>query len=246
MHTIAGKSYIGYTSKSLEERLHKHITNALHGIDTKFYRYIRKYGPINIISKILAESSDVIYIKELEKKYISEFDTFKTGLNSTEGGDGGDFINSLSKTKYKKFIKIRTELSTGIKNPNYSGYTDKDIISAAVEYFASNKKLILRHWFIFSKKKGLPVNYTKFRFDGCGRKGFLKTLKTELLLRNITFNESDFVYDKRDKTRCENLSKSIIGRNWYNDGKNNYMLYLDDGKITTLNLKKGLLKHVKN
>jgi hypothetical protein len=92
----------------------------------------------------------------------------------------------------------------------------------------------------------MPVNYTKFRFDGEGRVGFLKQLKNELKIKNITFNDSDFVYDKRDKTRCENLSKSIIGRNWYNDGKNNYMLYSNDGKITALNLKNGLLKYVKN
>jgi len=246
MHTICDKSYIGYTSKSLEKRLHKHILNALSGIDTKFYRHIRKHGPKNIISKILIECNDEIEAKQLEKNYIKQYDTFKCGLNSTEGGDGGDIINALDNKKYKKFIKIRKKLSTGDKNPNYSGYTDTQIIEEAIEYYKSNKKLIFRQWFNFCKTKKLPVNYTKFRFNGEGRIGFLKHLKSELKNRKIDFNDSDFVYDKRDKTRCENLSKSIIGRNWYNNGKNNYMLYSDDEKIKILNLKRGLLKHVKN
>jgi hypothetical protein len=64
----------------------------------------------------------------LEKDYIKQYNTFKMGLNSTEGGDGGDIINSLSDEKYKKFIDIRKNLSIGNKNPNYSGYTDKQII----------------------------------------------------------------------------------------------------------------------
>lgn len=246
MHTIFGKSYIGYSSKSLEERLHKHILNALSGIDTKFYREIRKHGPKNIISKILVECNDEIEAKQLEKNYIKQYNTFKTGLNSTEGGDGGDIINSLDDEKYKKFINVRKKLSIGNKNPNYSGYTDKQIIEEAVKYFNTNKKLIFKHWFDFCKTKKMPINYTKFRFNGEGRTGFLKQLKLELKNKDIDFNDSDFVYDKKDKKRCENLSKSIIGRNWYNDGKNNYMLYSNDRKITTLNLKKGLLKYVKN
>lgn len=246
MHTIFGKSYIGYSSKSLEERLHKHILNALSGIDTKFYREIRKHGPKNIISKILVECNDEIEAKQLEKNYIKQYNTFKTGLNSTEGGDGGDIINSLDNEKYKKFINVRKKLSIGNKNPNYSGYTDKQIIEEAVKYFNNNKKLIFKHWFDFCKTKKMPINYTKFRFNGEGRTGFLKQLKFELKNKDIDFNDSDFVYDKKDKKRCENLSKSIIGRNWYNDGKNNYMLYSNDRKITTLNLKKGLLKYVKN
>jgi len=246
MHTIFEKSYIGYTSKSLEERLHKHILNAISGIDTKFYRDIRKYGPKNIISKILIECNDESEAKQLEKNYIQQYNTFKNGSNSTEGGDGGDIINLLNQEKYNKFINIRKKLSSGNKNPNYSGYTDEQIIEEAVEYFKINKKLIFRHWFNFCKTKKMPVNYTKFRFNGEGRIGFLKQLKNELKNKNITFNDSDFVYDKKDKQRCENLSKSIIGRNWYNDGKNNYMLYSDDSKITMLNLKKGLFKYVKN
>jgi hypothetical protein len=133
MHTIFDKSYIGYTSKSLEERLHKHILNALSGIDTKFYRDIRKHGPKNIISKILIECNNEIKVKQLERDYIKQYNTFKNGLNSTEGGDGGDIINSLDDKKYRKFINVRKKLSIGNKNPNYSGYTDEQIIEEAVK-----------------------------------------------------------------------------------------------------------------
>lgn len=43
-NTLNNKSYIGYTSQSTLKRLHKHILNANYGIQSHFYRAIRKYG----------------------------------------------------------------------------------------------------------------------------------------------------------------------------------------------------------
>ena len=44
--------------------------------------------------------------------------------------------------KLKARFDVRKKLSIGNKNPNYSGYTDKQIIEEAVKYFNINSKFI--------------------------------------------------------------------------------------------------------
>lgn len=246
IHTICGESYIGYTSKPLSERLHKHFTNAFYGIDTKFYRKIRKYGAANIVSKILQECNSQEEARRLEREYIKKYDTFKNGLNSTIGGDGGDIINDLSPSKYKKFIEKRKALSTGSNNPRYSGYTDEQLIQEAVNFFKRNNRFVFAHWFKYCKTKKMPLNYSKFRFGGKNRLGLLNGLKEKLTKEQIPFNDSSFEYDKTNESRRKNLSKAILGRHWYNNGQINYMIYPNDERIKLNNLKKGLIKNVKN
>lgn len=246
IHTINGRSYIGYTSKSIGERLHKHLINAFYGIDSKFYRSIRKYGPVNIISKVLGVYDTKEEAIEFEKKYINEFNTYANGLNSTLGGDGGDIISSLSPEKLKAFWDKRKDLSKGENNGRYSGFTDEYLISKAVDFFKTKGCFIAAHWRIFCKKNALPQNYSKFRFKGQGMRGLISNLKDELKKQNIQFSESNFKYDKNNPQRLKKLSKSIMGRHHYNDGKKGYMLYPSDEKIKSKNLKAGLLKNVKN
>ena len=52
------KVYIGYTSLSLNERLHKHYTNALYGTKSKLYDSIRKNGISNFkLSQLFSSDS---------------------------------------------------------------------------------------------------------------------------------------------------------------------------------------------
>jgi hypothetical protein len=245
-HTIQGKSYIGFTSLSMQQRLKKHITNALSGIDSKFYRFIRKYKPENIKSEILYECSTREEALKFEKKYIKKYNTFKTGLNLTEGGTGGDIVSKLPPERYKNYINKCRSKSRGTNNARYSGVTDLEIVDEAVKYYLSNKGLIFVQWFTHCKKIKYPITYSKFRFEGNGRKGFLKCLKNKLDSLNIHWKQSDFEYDKRDLNRRKNISSAILGRHWYNDGYNNYMIYSNDNRIIEMNLNKGLIKHVKN
>lgn len=86
---INHKKYIGQ-SKNIKKRFKSH-----HLVDyknehsptynTKFYQAIRKYGIDNfrVIILQLCKEED---LDELEIKFIKDFDTFKNGYNSTEGG----------------------------------------------------------------------------------------------------------------------------------------------------------------
>ena len=89
VNLINNKKYIGQ-SKNIKKRFQSH-----HLVDyknknncnynTKFYQALRKYGIDNfevIILKLCEEKE----LDDLEIKYIKEFDTFKNGYNSTEGG----------------------------------------------------------------------------------------------------------------------------------------------------------------
>jgi len=195
----SGKSYIGYTSLSIEARLHKHFTNAMSGIDTKFYKAIRKYGMSDIESLVLFESNNIEEIKECEKNTIKQKNTFKTGYNMTLGGDGGDCTLKMSPEQKRKYFERKSIAATGDRNPNYSGFTDDEIIEEAINYFVENKKLIRRRWMKFCKNKGLPLNYRKCRFNNLGYDGFIEKLKKELTKRNINFVDSQFVLSKEER-----------------------------------------------
>lgn len=88
----SGKSYIGITN-NLRRRIaeHKRLSKTL---NKAFYNAINKYGFDNFTFEILEEynikerNKLLDKLNEMEMYYISKFDTFKNGYNSTLGGDG--------------------------------------------------------------------------------------------------------------------------------------------------------------
>lgn len=100
---INGKCYIGYCV-SFNERISRHFKCAEKGIDTRFYRAIRKYGKENFIWEKIAENiSSIIRCKEIEKEMIRKYNTYEYGYNSTLGGDGG--FTGHNSGEFKKGIK---------------------------------------------------------------------------------------------------------------------------------------------
>lgn len=91
-HTLNNKSYIGYTSKTIEERLNEHIANAERGRLYHFQCAIRKYGKENIVTECLEviDTNDKTLASEREKYWIAYYDTVNNGYNMTEGGTGGN------------------------------------------------------------------------------------------------------------------------------------------------------------
>lgn len=85
----SGKSYIGCTKLSINERFTQHCR--FKKPKTHFQFAISKYGAESFVSEIL---HDNISTKEemfkLEKEYIEKFNTFNNGYNGTTGGAGGD------------------------------------------------------------------------------------------------------------------------------------------------------------
>lgn len=84
----SGRSYIGITKFTIEERFSNHIKSAKNKCDTSFQKAIIKYGSENFKSEILEVCENLEKANKLEKYYIKLFDTFQNGYNMTEGGYG--------------------------------------------------------------------------------------------------------------------------------------------------------------
>lgn len=81
---VNGKVYIGQTRYTIEFRWRQHLHKKDH---TYFHNAIRKYGTENFIVEIL-EECNYEDLNSREIYYISKFNSFKNGYNSTIGGDG--------------------------------------------------------------------------------------------------------------------------------------------------------------
>lgn len=98
---ITGESYIGFDSKwPRRKKYHKRFSKKQDNI--KFYNAIRKYGWDNFEWSVIYESTDGKHtLNVMEKFFISEYDTFNNGYNSTLGGDGTIGYNHTEETKQK-------------------------------------------------------------------------------------------------------------------------------------------------
>lgn len=93
---INNKVYIGQ-SINLEQRktAHKYAAYNENANDynSQFHQAIRKYGIDNFSYEIIAEISNEEYSKkmldDLEKYFISYYNSYKNGYNATPGGDAG-------------------------------------------------------------------------------------------------------------------------------------------------------------
>lgn len=181
-----GKHYVGYSSKGLSGRLHKHHTNATYGTDTHLYNAIRKYGIDDFETQVLWEGKSKTTALELEKHYIELLGTYVNGYNQTLGGDGG---YSVPQEKYDDWLKKKSIAVSGERNPRYSGITDAEILETAYEYYETHKTIPLGHWLRYSKTIGYPQAYTQFRFTeyGGGRTGFKNAMKEVYGLDDTSF-----------------------------------------------------------
>lgn len=82
----SGKSYIGQTMYTIDERFKQHIRASNNGSELMFHQAIRKYGYENFSSEIVEVCENDIELNEREIYWIRFYDTYKNGYNMTEGG----------------------------------------------------------------------------------------------------------------------------------------------------------------
>lgn len=88
---INGKIYIGQTIQTVQNRWYRHCGKSCispEEMNTHFKRAILKYGKENFKVEIV-EDCDSTLLDEREKYYISYFDSYNKGYNSTLGGQDG-------------------------------------------------------------------------------------------------------------------------------------------------------------
>lgn len=109
--TVTNKVYIGQTTqKNFKKRMYRHRTDK---IDTHLYRARDLYGwdsfKIIIVEDKISLDNGTQLLDEREIFWISYYDSFNNGYNSTKGGRGGD-------TYSKKTGKDLEKLKEALKN----------------------------------------------------------------------------------------------------------------------------------
>lgn len=104
-----GKIYVGITNQgATTNRWYKHCSDANCGSDFPIHNAIRKYGKDNFQIEVIEiiENEDFDYLKEREKYWIKELDSYnkRIGYNLTLGGDGtfGRFHSKETKDKIRQ------------------------------------------------------------------------------------------------------------------------------------------------
>nr|WP_298884192.1 NUMOD1 domain-containing DNA-binding protein [uncultured Polaribacter sp.] len=81
-----GKSYIGITTKSLEERKKEHIKKIKNGRCYDFQKAIATYGSEAFVWEQIDTASSTDELAQKEKKYIIQYNTKENGYNRDSGG----------------------------------------------------------------------------------------------------------------------------------------------------------------
>ena len=88
---INGKIYIGQTIQSVKDRWYRHCgKSGISEVESRMYlkRAILKYGKENFSVEVIEECDSTI-LNERERFYISYFNSYEEGYNSTIGGQDG-------------------------------------------------------------------------------------------------------------------------------------------------------------
>lgn len=102
----SNKIYIGITCETLESRISKHRYSAhKKAYDSKFMRAINKYGVENLEWTVIESELTYENAVKKEKYYIKKYDTYKTGYNSTHGGEG-----AFGLKRKRSVVEKQTEL----------------------------------------------------------------------------------------------------------------------------------------
>lgn len=230
-HTLNDKKYVGYTKKTMLERLEDHIGEALEGSDRHFCRAIRKYGSENIVSELLCEVDSKQAAKNKERYYVKKFDTFKNGYNMTHGGDGGNTTEKYSDEEMKDLSNRRSMLQKGMNNSRAKPDISKEmIVNAVVEYVVENNKAgeyILRKEIDDTMKRELNVSPTimKQRFTN-GRTELLAEVNANLSKAGLSEVKYDPYY--RSEEQRKQLSSAVSRHRWVTNGIKNVKLNAED------------------
>ncbi len=96
----SGKSYVGWTGRSVHVRFRHHVSDASRGSSTPFHRALRKYGADAFLTETLGVYESAFAAKEAEASAIASLGCrAPVGYNATDGRDG--LVNPSLETRAK-------------------------------------------------------------------------------------------------------------------------------------------------
>lgn len=104
--------YIGKTEYTADIRFKRHLQSVKHG-STKLYNEMRRIGVENFYVETL-EQCDNSMLDEREKYWISEYNSFNNGYNSTSGGSSGSKTDTELISRMIADGKTKNEISLAV------------------------------------------------------------------------------------------------------------------------------------
>ncbi len=191
---INGKAYIGL-SVDIKKRIKQHKDIENNSTNKNLYWAFKEYGIENFSFEIIKEC-EPSKLGYWERKLIEEHDTFKSGYNSSLGGEGSKAITLSDK------FDIETNI-TVLDNVTYQSFETEKRKQEKFELKTEklNNKLLKKTERLLSKNKTLKLEKIKIRFHKRIQKkqdktNYWKESKEKIILQNS---------DKRNK-----LVKPII------------------------------------
>ena len=211
VYSPSGKIYIGKTTKTLRHRRLDHISNAKNTnsalFNTKFSKAIRKYNNKLIWTEI-CYAVDEKTLVDLEKYFIEVYDSFKSGYNSTLGGEGTCGLKHSEQTK-----KRLSEINKGLKR-NFSKEHKKNLSKSMKG--TKNHRYGKKHseeW-----KQSMSERFSGENNPNYGKKASEETKRKQLAL-------------KKGKKKSEQGRKNIAKSNRENtNGAKEYLVIHPDGQ----------------
>ena len=197
---INGKNYIGKTEYSLEHRWNRHLSSSRNGSKFRFHSAIRKYGKdywdLSVIETYQTEDENFINEKETHFIKLFESDT-KKGYNATSGGTGGWMLPRCSPEVQEEWRNGVIVRNTGSGNPNYSGYSDEDLINFGLKFIEKYNFIPgLKRLIKYCKDElnvNFPKTFSKNRFGG-KRTNYTKILEER---SGLKFNPNHRTLEER-------------------------------------------------
>ena len=132
------KVYIGQTIRPIEQRFHRHLSDALNNIlDTHFARAIRKYGKDSFIIEEIDSAQTQDELNQKEQYWIRYYNSVEEGYNETDAISkcGGNTYQSKTEEEMEVIKNKIRQTKLGDKNPMARKIKRTNIITNEVDIF---------------------------------------------------------------------------------------------------------------
>lgn len=139
------KVYIGITGNTMNYRWNQHLGESLRNPVYKFHKAIAKYGESSFEHILLNCTNDLDKAKNLEKYYISLYDSYKNGYNSTPGGDGTyerDDVWKYNRSLHMKSLYENDKITSPFLNPEVHKKTITQRTLNGTNVFETNNPML--------------------------------------------------------------------------------------------------------
>lgn len=197
----SGKSYIGMTSGTMENRRSEHMYNSKSTCRTKFHKALKKCGD-NFNWEVIACSKTAEDAYFIEQHLISTLNTKNEGYNLSDGGLGASGFTFENITARRPVIRLDTfEIyNSGIEAARELDIDVSDLYNVCYGNRAHVKGIVFRSYKRDSFYKFTP----RYKKD---ESGFYGCKNRRVLPKNIICNEDSKVFDTI-KALCENYNIS--------------------------------------